>query len=100
MLFMRAGKFKVMSITHSHCLFDLFFLSTVCVEYPSQVHKFGMPGRSLDVRNFHNYAELRSELAQMFNLEGVLDGSVKSGWQLVFVDHENDTLLVGDDPWE
>ncbi|CAK9205694.1 unnamed protein product [Sphagnum troendelagicum] len=66
----------------------------------TKVHKFGMPGRSLDVRNFHNYAELRSELAQMFNLEGVLDGSVKSGWQLVFVDHENDTLLVGDDPWE
>ncbi len=54
----------------------------------------------MDVRNFHNYAELRSELALMFNLEGMLDGPVKSGWQLVFVDHENDTLLVGDDPWE
>jgi hypothetical protein len=60
----------------------------------------------LDLRNFHNYAELcsiaelRSKLAQMFNSEGILDGPVKSGWQLVFVDHENDTLLVGDDPWE
>jgi hypothetical protein len=65
-----------------------------------KVHKLGMPGRSLDIRNFHNYAELCSELACMFNLEGILDGPVKSGWQLVFVDHENDTLLVGDDPWE
>ncbi len=60
----------------------------------------------MDIRNFHNYgelcsiAELRSKLAQMFNSEGILDGPVKSGWQLVFVDHENDTLLVGDDPWE
>jgi len=57
-------------------------------------------GRSLDIRNFHNSAELRSKLAPMFNLEGILDGPVKSGWQLVFVDHENDTLLVGADPWE
>jgi hypothetical protein len=59
-----------------------------------------MPGRSLDIRNFHNYTELRSELAHMFNLEGILDAPVNSGWQLVFVDHESDTLLVGDDPWE
>ncbi|CAK9875006.1 unnamed protein product [Sphagnum jensenii] len=66
----------------------------------TKVHKLGMPGRSLDIRNFHNYVELRSELARMFNLEGLLDATVKSGWQLVFVDHENDTLLVGDDPWE
>ncbi|KAL6345354.1 hypothetical protein AAG906_015837 [Vitis piasezkii] len=22
------------------------------------------------------------------------------GWKLVYVDHENDVLLVGDDPWE
>ncbi len=60
----------------------------------------------MDIRNFHNHAELCSiaelcsKLAQMFNSEGILDGPVKSGWQLVFVDHENDTLLVGDDPWE
>jgi hypothetical protein len=68
--------------------------------FPFQVHKLGMPGRSLDIRSFHNYVELRSELARMFNLEGLLDETVKSGWQLVFVDHENDILLVGDDPWE
>jgi len=57
-----------------------------------QVYKRGMPGRSLDIRNFHNYVELRSELAGMFNLEGLLDETVKSGWQLVFVDDKYDTL--------
>jgi hypothetical protein len=34
----------------------------------------------------------------MFNLEGQLEQ--KHGWKLVFVDNENDLLLVGDDPWE
>jgi hypothetical protein len=53
----------------------------------------------LDVRNFHNYSELRRELAHMFKLEGLLEDP-RSGWQLVFVDNEKDTLLVGDDPWE
>jgi hypothetical protein len=65
----------------------------------TKVHKLGMPGRSLDVRNFHNYSELRRELAHMFKLEGLLEDP-QSGWQLVFVDNEKDTLLVGDDPWE
>lgn len=65
----------------------------------TKVHKLGMPGRSLDVRNFHNYSELRRELAHMFKLEGLLEDP-RSGWQLVFVDNEKDTLLVGDDPWE
>jgi hypothetical protein len=65
-----------------------------------QVYKLGMPARSLDIRNFHNYVELCNELARMFNLEGLLDETVKSGWQLVFVDNEHDTLVVGDDPWE
>jgi hypothetical protein len=35
----------------------------------------------------------------MFKLEGLLEDP-QSGWQLVFVDNEKDTLLVGDDPWE
>jgi auxin response factor len=38
-------------------------------------------------------------LASLFNLEGLLDDLTK-GWQLVYTDHENDVLLVGDDPWE
>ena len=25
---------------------------------------------------------------------------MRSGWQLVFVDREEDVLLVGDDPWQ
>jgi hypothetical protein len=65
-----------------------------------QVHKTGVPGRSLDIRNFSNYTELRKWLAQKFNLENLLEDPEKSGWQIVFVDTENDTLLLGDDPWE
>ncbi|CAM6009466.1 unnamed protein product [Sphagnum balticum] len=65
-----------------------------------KVHKLGVPRRSLDIRNFHNYVQLRRELALMFNLEGLLDETVKSGWVLECVDHQNYTLLVGDDPWE
>uniref|UniRef100_A0A2P2NMR4 Auxin-responsive protein n=1 Tax=Rhizophora mucronata TaxID=61149 RepID=A0A2P2NMR4_RHIMU len=34
----------------------------------------------------------------MFAIEGKLD-THRSGWQLVFIDRENDVLL-GDDPWE
>lgn len=35
----------------------------------------------------------------MFGLEGLLNDR-GSGWKLVYVDFENDVLLVGDDPWE
>ncbi|KAG0504354.1 hypothetical protein KC19_6G026900 [Ceratodon purpureus] len=66
----------------------------------TKVHKLGSVGRSIDVQKFQNYSELRAELARLFNLEGLLDDPQRSGWQLVFVDNENDTLLVGDDPWE
>jgi len=36
----------------------------------------------------------------MFGVEGLLEDPLRSGWQLVFVDRENDVLLLGDDPWE
>eukprot|EP00252_Welwitschia_mirabilis_P027584 TRINITY_DN949_c0_g2_i1.p1 TRINITY_DN949_c0_g2~~TRINITY_DN949_c0_g2_i1.p1 ORF type:complete len:883 (+),score=182.19 TRINITY_DN949_c0_g2_i1:856-3504(+) len=65
----------------------------------TKVYKLGSIGRSLDVTRFSGYAELRSELAKMFNLEGQLEES-GSGWQLVYVDKENDVLLLGDDPWD
>jgi hypothetical protein len=65
-----------------------------------QVHKLGSVGRSLDVRNFSNYADLRKELAHMFHLDCLMEDPLQSGWQIVFVDNENDTLLLGDDPWE
>ncbi|XP_015880673.1 auxin response factor 6 [Ziziphus jujuba] len=65
-----------------------------------KVHKAGSFGRSLDISKFSSYDELRSELARMFGLEGQLQDPQRSGWQLVFVDRENDVLLLGDDPWQ
>ncbi|CAM0902427.1 unnamed protein product [Alopecurus aequalis] len=65
-----------------------------------KVYKSGSVGRSLDITRFSNYAELREELGQMFGIRGQLDDPDRSGWQLVFVDRENDVLLLGDDPWE
>ncbi|XVF25415.1 hypothetical protein REPUB_Repub13aG0210500 [Reevesia pubescens] len=64
-----------------------------------KVYKLGSFGRSLDISKFSSYNELRSELARMFGLEGQLEDPLRSGWQLVFVDRENDVLLLGDDPW-
>ncbi|PKA52136.1 Auxin response factor 8 [Apostasia shenzhenica] len=65
-----------------------------------KVYKSGSVGRSLDISRFCSYNELREELGQMFGIEGELDDPLRSGWQLVFVDRENDVLLLGDDPWE
>ncbi|KAH9791428.1 auxin response factor 6 [Citrus sinensis] len=73
---------------------------TVDNHVPSAVHKSGSFGRSLDISKFSSYDELRSELARMFGLEGQLEDPQRSGWQLVFVDRENDVLLLGDDPWQ
>ncbi|VAI12810.1 unnamed protein product [Triticum turgidum subsp. durum] len=81
-------------------------LDNMCGVNPSQdgtfvkVYKSGSPGRSLDITRFSSYYELRSELEHLFGLEGQLEDPVRSGWQLVFVDRENDILLVGDDPWQ
>ncbi|KAI3824219.1 hypothetical protein L1987_05669 [Smallanthus sonchifolius] len=65
-----------------------------------KVYKSGCVGRSLDISRFNSYHELREELGQMFGIEGLLEDPQRSGWQLVFVDRENDILLLGDDPWE
>ncbi|KAJ8753378.1 hypothetical protein K2173_019777 [Erythroxylum novogranatense] len=66
-----------------------------------KVYKSGSTiGRSLDISRFSSYHELREELVQMFGIEGRLENPHRSGWQLVFVDRENDILLLGDDPWE
>uniref|UniRef100_A0A803LRP9 Auxin response factor n=1 Tax=Chenopodium quinoa TaxID=63459 RepID=A0A803LRP9_CHEQI len=65
-----------------------------------KVQKSGSLGRSLDISKFSSYHELRSELAHLFGLEGQLEDPLRSGWQLVFVDRENDVLLLGDDPWQ
>lgn len=65
-----------------------------------QIQKTGSVGRSIDVSGFKNYEELRSEIERMFGLEGLLNDTRGSSWKLVYVDFENDVLLVGDDPWE
>nr|XP_043638940.1 auxin response factor 8-like isoform X2 [Erigeron canadensis] len=65
-----------------------------------KVYKSGCVGRSLDITRFNSYHELREELGRMFGIEGLLEDPQRSGWQLVFVDRENDVLLLGDDPWE
>ncbi|KAJ0789131.1 putative transcription factor ARF family [Helianthus annuus] len=66
----------------------------------TKIQKAGSVGRSIDVSRFKNYDGLCSEIERMFGLEGLLNDSMSSGWKLVYVDFENDVLLVGDDPWE
>ncbi|KAK4491570.1 hypothetical protein RD792_002322 [Penstemon davidsonii] len=95
------------TMTSSSCINELGFLQSSenlgHVNPPDQafvkVHKLGSFGRSLDITKFRCYNELRNELAHMFGLEGQLEDPLRSGWQLVFVDRENDVLLLGDDPW-
>ncbi|TYI27139.1 hypothetical protein ES332_A05G157800v1 [Gossypium tomentosum] len=95
------------AMTPSSCVDELGFLQSpenVGQENPQtrtfvKVYKSGSFGRSLDISKFSSYNELRSELARMFGLEGQLEDPLRSGWQLVFVDRENDDLLLGDDPW-
>ncbi|KAL8172070.1 hypothetical protein V2J09_023874 [Rumex salicifolius] len=66
----------------------------------TKVQKAGSVGRSIDVTSFKNYDELRSAIERMFGLDGLLTDPRVSQWKLVYVDFENDVLLVGDDPWE
>ncbi|KFK44062.1 hypothetical protein AALP_AA1G210900 [Arabis alpina] len=66
----------------------------------TKVQKRGSVGRSIDVTRYSGYDELRHDLARMFGIEGQLEDPQTSDWKLVYTDHENDILLVGDDPWE
>ncbi|KAE8689150.1 Auxin response factor 16 [Hibiscus syriacus] len=66
----------------------------------TKVQKRGSVGRSIDVTRYKGYDEIRHDLARMFGIEGQLEDPQSSDWKLVYVDHENDILLVGDDPWE
>ena len=65
-----------------------------------KVQKRGSVGRCIDVTRYKEYDELRHDLARMFGIEGQLEDPQRTDWKLVYVDHENDILLVGDDPWE
>lgn len=66
----------------------------------TKVQKRGSVGRTIDVTRYRGYEELKNDLARMFGIEGQLEDSQRTEWKLVYVDHENDILLVGDDPWE
>lgn len=66
----------------------------------TKVYKRGAVGRSIDITRYAGYDELKQDLARRFGIEGQLEDRQRIGWKLVYVDHENDVLLVGDDPWE
>ncbi|XP_043712853.1 auxin response factor 19-like isoform X2 [Telopea speciosissima] len=66
----------------------------------TKVYKRGAVGRSIDITRYSDYEELKQDLARRFGIEGQLEDRQRIGWKLVYVDHENDVLLVGDDPWE
>ncbi|KAG8373921.1 hypothetical protein BUALT_Bualt11G0075500 [Buddleja alternifolia] len=66
----------------------------------TKVYKRGAVGRSIDIGRYSGYDELKQDLARRFGIEGHLEDRQRIGWKLVYVDHENDVLLVGDDPWE
>ncbi|KAG9140863.1 hypothetical protein Leryth_010399 [Lithospermum erythrorhizon] len=66
----------------------------------TKVYKSGAVGRSIDITRYSGYEELKHDLARRFSIEGQLEDRQRIGWKLVYVDHENDVLLVGDDPWE
>ncbi|KAF9617866.1 hypothetical protein IFM89_039085 [Coptis chinensis] len=66
----------------------------------TKVYKRGAVGRSIDIARYSGYDELKQDLARRFGLEGQLEDRQRIGWKLVYVDHEGDVLLVGDDPWE
>ncbi|KAL3625208.1 hypothetical protein CASFOL_030662 [Castilleja foliolosa] len=66
----------------------------------TKVYKRGAVGRSIDIARYSGYDDLKQDLARRFGIEGQLEDRQRVGWKLVYVDHENDVLLVGDDPWE
>nr|CAD1826086.1 unnamed protein product [Ananas comosus var. bracteatus] len=66
----------------------------------TKVQKRGSVGRSIDMTRYRGYDELRHDLACMFGIQGQLEDPYRTDWKLVYMDHENDILLVGDDPWE
>ncbi|GMN53562.1 hypothetical protein TIFTF001_022703 [Ficus carica] len=66
----------------------------------TKVYKRGAVGRSIDITRYSGYDDLKQDLARRFGIEGQLEDRQRVGWKLVYVDHENDVLLVGDDPWQ
>ncbi|KAF9590413.1 hypothetical protein IFM89_034206 [Coptis chinensis] len=66
----------------------------------TKVHKQGsLIGRAIDLTKLEGYDDLISELERLFNMKGLLNDPNK-GWQIAYTDHEDDTMVVGDDPWK
>ncbi|CAN4110777.1 unnamed protein product [Withania somnifera] len=65
----------------------------------TKVHMQGKAvGRAVDLTRLDSYEDLLKKLEEMFEIEGELRGSTKK-WLVVYTDNENDTMMVGDDPW-
>lgn len=65
----------------------------------TKVHMQGKAvGRAVDLTRLDSYEDLLKKLEEMFEIEGELRGSTKK-WLVVYRDNENDTMMVGDDPW-
>jgi auxin response factor len=65
----------------------------------TKVHMQGIAvGRAIDLSRINGYNELLRKLEEMFEIEDELCGSKKI-WKVVYTDDEDDTMMVGDDPW-
>jgi len=69
------------------------------VDLKNQTQTFGKAGFLSILWIFHRFTN-QGKLKQMFEIEGKFENPLRSGWQLVFVDRENDVLLLRDYLWE
>ncbi|OVA15091.1 AUX/IAA protein [Macleaya cordata] len=73
---------------------------SVTVRSCTKVHKYGIAlGRSVDLMKLNGYDELISELDRMFDFKGGLIER-RNGWNVIYIDDEGDTMLIGDYPWQ
>ncbi|KAI3930685.1 hypothetical protein MKX01_037131, partial [Papaver californicum] len=56
-------------------------------------------GKSVDLMKLGRYYELIDELDRMFDFDGALIER-SNGWNVIYVDDEGDTMLIGDYPWQ
>jgi auxin response factor len=56
-------------------------------------------GRAVDLTRLDGYADLHRKLEEMFDIQGELSANLKK-WKVIYTDDEDDTMLVGDDPWK
>lgn len=56
-------------------------------------------GRAVDLTRLDGYDDLLHKLEEMFDIQGELSASLKK-WKVIYMDDEDDMMLVGDDPWQ